>query len=96
MDTTLEAKNTMRAFDIERQTRPVAAMSFSGHQGDVSAANDCVRAFRFRYLAGNVNSLPKYIKLAIAAAGYTPVYLGGTAYKYSVVGLKITTTHDEG
>jgi hypothetical protein len=85
----------MREFDIECETRTVAEMSFTGNQECVSDANDCVRAFRFRFLGGNVNSLPKYIRSAIAQAGYTPVYLGGTTYKYSVVGLKITAPDDE-
>ena len=84
----------MKTFDIATQTTPVEAFSFSGNQVDRANAHNCVRVFRFRYV-GNVSALPKYILLAIRAAGYTAHYLGGTTYRYSVIGLAVTTPDDE-
>ena len=85
----------MKTFDIATETETLDDYDFSGNQQQKALANDCVRAFRFRYLAGDVNKLPKYILIAIHEAGYTPIHLGGTTYKYSVVGLKKTTADDE-
>lgn len=78
----------MNTFNIATQTTPVDDYDFHGNQLGVAVANDCERAFRFRYIAGNVSSLPKYILSAIREAGYTPVHLGGTTYSHSVIGLQ--------
>ena len=85
----------MKTFDITTETESVDDFEFRGQQESVAIANDCVRVFRFRYLAGGVQNLPKYIITAIREAGYTPIYLGGTTYKYSVIGLKLTTADTE-
>lgn len=77
----------MKTFNIETETTPVTEFEFVGEQLVKATTNNCERAFSFRFLAGNVNALPKYIKSAIAEAGFRPVYLGGTTYKYSIIGL---------
>ena len=78
----------MTTFNVNTQTQLVNEFDFTGDQATKAESNNCTRVFRFRYIAGDVNKLPKYIQEAIAAAGFTAVHLGGTTYKYSVIGLR--------
>lgn len=74
-------------FNVNTDTTVVDEFVFRGQQAARAAATGATRAFEFRDIRGNVGALPKYITAAIAAAGYRPVYLGGTTYQYSVIGL---------
>ena len=78
----------MTTFNVNTQTELVSDFEFTGDQSAKATANNCTRVFRFRYIAGDVSKLPQYIKTAISEAGMTPVHLGGTTYKYSVIGLR--------
>lgn len=73
---------------------PVKFYEFTGRQEERARAHGVTRVFRFRFIAGDVRRLPAYVTNAISAAGYTPVYLGGTTYKYSVIGLVPVSEED--
>lgn len=77
----------MKTFDVTADTVPVAEYAFTGQQGQKAQAVGAVRVFDWSCLQGQVKRLPKYVQTAITAAGYRPVVLGGTTYKYSVIGL---------
>lgn len=78
----------MKAFSVEKETVEVSAFQFAGAQREKASANNVERVFRFRDINGNVAALPKYVRSAIADAGYVPVYLGGTTYSHSIIGMK--------
>ena len=81
----------MNTFNIETETVPANEFAFCGQQESKAFANNCERVFQFRYIAGDVRNLPKYIWAAIKSAGYIPVHLGGTTYSHSVIGLRRPT-----
>ncbi|MFA6904562.1 MAG: hypothetical protein WC236_15925 [Gallionellaceae bacterium] len=85
----------MKTFNIESETVVADEYKFAGNQHARAIAVNAIRVFRFRYLDGDVTSLPKYILKSIRAAGYTAHYLGGTTYSHSVIGLAFTTINDE-
>jgi len=78
----------MNTFSIENDTHTADQFTFSGRQAEKFAEHNCERAFRWRYVAGDVRNLPKYVTASIRAAGYEPVHLGGTTYRCSVIGLR--------
>jgi hypothetical protein len=78
----------MKTFDINTETSLLAEFVFAGKQLDNFNVYNCERVFRWRYVAGNVNNLPKYILSAIDEYGYEAIHLGGTTYQYSVIGLR--------
>lgn len=77
-----------KTFTIATDTTPVTEFAFAGQQEERSKTAGCTRAFRFRFIQGRVELLPNYILNAIKAEGMEAVYLGGTTYKYSVIGLR--------
>lgn len=76
-----------KTFDVETKTVPISEFDFKGDQATKAEKYKAERAFRFRNIGGNLNSLPNYIKSAIKDAGYRPVNLGGTTNVYTVIGL---------
>lgn len=80
-----------KQFSVTAETVAVGDYEFAGEQAAKAERNAIVRVFRFRDIRGNVLSLPKYIRSAISDAGYEPVYLGGTTYSHSVIGLREKT-----
>lgn len=84
----------MKQFDINTETAAAENFKFSGEQESKFQHFNCERVFRFRYVAG-IENLPKYIRVEIRTAGYVPRYLGGTTYKYSVIGLQKITPATE-
>jgi hypothetical protein len=76
------------SFDVNKQTVPASDYVFAGNQKNVAEQNSVIRVFTFRCIRGNVSILPNYIKKSIENAGFEPVYLGGTTYSHSVIGLK--------
>lgn len=77
----------MKTFNVENQTETVGEFNFAGAQKARFEKYKCERVFRFRYLAGDIRRLPKYVVSEIIGAGYFPVCIGGTALSHSVVGL---------
>lgn len=77
----------MKQFNIETETVAVETYEFAGNQSKRAIKHNVTRVFRFRDIHGNVKALPNYIKNAIESAGFTAVYLGGTTYDHSVIGL---------
>lgn len=78
------------AFNIETQTTAATEWEFTKQQQrqrEYAESFQCERIFQWRDIRGNVNTLPQYVKVAILEAGYVPVFLGGTTFKYSVIGL---------
>lgn len=67
--------------------KPVSGFPFVGNQAERAETEGATHAFRWRYCAGDVNSLPLYVLTAIKGNGFRPVYLGGTTYSYSIIGL---------
>lgn len=78
-----------KQFNIETETSVKADFSFRGAQEEKFEAEKCARVFEWRDVRGDVTRLPKYVLHAIKEAGFKPVHLGGTTYKYSVIGLKL-------
>lgn len=85
----------MKTFNINTQTYTPDNFDFRGAQANRAAAVQAARVFEWRYIAGNVKNLPKYILNAIRENGYTAHHLGGTTFEYSVIGLAKTTIRDE-
>lgn len=77
-----------KTFSVTADTEAAADYAFAGEQASKAARYSVERVFRFRDIRGNVLNLPKYIRSAISDAGYEPVYLGGTTYSHSVIGLR--------
>jgi hypothetical protein len=83
------AANMSKAtFKVNADTVPATEFAFAGNQKSVADANHVVCVFKWRDLRGNVGALPKYVKNAIAEAGFVAVCLGGTTFSHSVIGLK--------
>ena len=76
-----------KTFDAIARSVPVSAFKFRGGQGAEAIRLNCERVFDAQYCAGNVKCLPKYMHAGAAAAGFKMVYLGGTTYQYSCIGL---------
>lgn len=76
----------MKTFDIETETLKSVDYPFQDNQNIKAALTRSERIFKFRYV-GRVDNLPKYIWHVINDAGYEPHYLGGSSFKYSVIGL---------
>jgi hypothetical protein len=79
----------MKVFSVEQDTVPVAQYQFPerSRQAQRALEENVERVFRWRDIRGNVNLLPEYVKKALHAEGYVPVYLGGTTYSHAVIGL---------
>lgn len=76
----------MKTFDIEAETLKNVDYPFQDNQSIKAALTCSERIFKFRYIS-RIDNLPKYIWYAIDEAGYEPHYLGGSSFKYSVIGL---------
>jgi hypothetical protein len=76
-----------KQFDVETETSIKSEFNFRGAQEENFNREKCDRVFQWRDVRGDVRNLPNYVCNAISGAGYRPVYLGGTTYKYSVIGL---------
>ena len=74
-------------FDVIADTVPANEFEYAGRQREMAEHYNVARVFSWRDIRGNVFALPKYVKAAIAAAGYEAVCLGGTTYSHSVIGL---------
>lgn len=85
----------MKSFNIETETVVTENFIFHGNQANVATRTSSLRVFKWRYIAGNVSNLPKYVQSAIRQAGFTAHYLGGTTFSHSVIGLALTTPNDE-
>lgn len=82
----------MKTFNAIASSTPVESFAFAGNQAEKAKQAGATRAFRSAFIQGDVKRLPKYMLTAIAAAGFRPVYLGGTTFKHSVIGLVPTHT----
>lgn len=76
-----------RIFNVETETSTKAEFIFRGAQEKNFDREKCERVFEWRDIRGDVTALPIYVWNAIKSAGYKPVYLGGTTFQYSVIGL---------
>ena len=76
----------MKTFDIATQTVPATEYSYASDAQRERGLN-CDRVFKFRYINGPVGCLPKYVKDAIAEAGYKAEVIGSSTYKYTLIGL---------
>ena len=79
---------TKHTFNLADHAKPVSEFEFtSAGQRSRAVAFNCELAFRFRDIGGVARNLPKYVLGALDQAGYNAHVLGGTTYKYSVIGL---------
>lgn len=76
-----------KKFNVETETATKTEFDFRGNQEASFDSEKCERVFKFRDVRGNVDRLPLYILNAIKSSGFRPVYLGGTTFQYSVIGL---------
>lgn len=86
----------MKTFNVEIETEMGNAFQFAGDQKKRFTEYKCERVFVWAYMAGNIRRLPKYVTSAILSAGYAPVYIGGTTYSHSVIGLIPTNNISQG
>lgn len=82
-------------FNIATDTTAKGDFAFAGNQAEKAEYYGVERVFNFRDLRGCVGSLPKYVKSAIKDAGFEAVYLGGTTFSHSVIGLRRLGEHNE-
>lgn len=78
-----------KTFDITAETTQIGEWEFTSYQKEQAAraeAQKVERIFKFRAIH-KISGLPKYVAAAIESAGYTPVIVGGTTYKHTVIGL---------
>jgi hypothetical protein len=76
-----------KKFNVEIETSTREGFNFRGAQEANFDREKCERVFQWRDIRGNVGRLPNYVWDAIKEAGFKPVYLGGTRFNYSVIGL---------
>ena len=76
-----------KQFNVETETSTKVEFNFRGAQDANFDREKCERVFEWRDVRGDVTRLPNYVWNAIKEAGFKPIYLGGTTFKYSVIGL---------